>query len=124
MNSKQILVLHTAIFVAFILGSLSSPLWAAYYPNFFESIFYLPSVVLLMMLTMASWRIFGGCPFTIWENNQRVKEGKLAYVGSCLPRYAQDWFGLSVSSKFATYFLVLCLLVPIGVGVVVRFTHL
>ncbi len=41
-------------------------------------------------------RYKGDCPFTIWENSHRIREGKKPYKGSCIIRYAALWFGLEL----------------------------
>ncbi len=121
MKARHVLIIHTSIFILFVLGSLSSPILAAYFPNFFSSIFYLISIVLLMVGVILSWKKFGGCPFTVWENRLRIKESAETYLGSCLPYYTQKWFGLKVPNRVFTGILVALLILPILVGINVRY---
>ncbi|MBX4205081.1 MAG: DUF2784 domain-containing protein [Candidatus Doudnabacteria bacterium] len=117
MTSRQVLALHTTLFIVFMITMGSTPFLAMIYPQFFSSAFFLPTVVLGMALTLASWKLYGGCPFTVWENQARTKEGKEIYLGSCLPHYARLWFGLEIPTAIFNAILVAFLLLPIGVGI-------
>jgi hypothetical protein len=121
MKSKHVLSIHTAIFVLFVLGSISSPILAIYFSSFFSSIFYLLAAVLIMAGVILSWRAFGGCPFTVWENRLRERESLETYLGSCLPHYSRKWFDLKLPGKFFTVILISLLLLPICTGIFVRF---
>jgi hypothetical protein len=68
---------------------------------------------------MLSWKIYGGCPFTVWENRYReIEEKGSAYLGSCLPHYAMRWFGWKIPGKYFTLVLVTLLILPIVVGII------
>lgn len=121
MKSKHVLIFHTSLFILFALASLSSPILAIYYPSFFSSIFFLLGIVLFMIAVIASWPLFGGCPFTVWENRLRKNELRETYLGACIDHYTEKWLGLKLPHKFFTGMLVVLLLVPIFVSLFVRY---
>jgi hypothetical protein len=66
-----------------------------------------------MIAVLVSWKVFGGCPFTVWENRIReLERSGSAYLGSCLTHYSTKWFGLNI-----TGILVSLLILPIIVGI-------
>lgn len=121
MTSKHVLAIHIFIFTFFALASLSTPILVVFFPGFFSSFFYLLGAVLLVALVFSSWKSYGGCPFTVWENNFRKTESKETYSGSCLPHYAAKWLGLKLPTRFFTAVLFTLLFLPILVGVVGRY---
>ena len=111
--------MHTTTFAVFAAASLSSPFLARKYDNFFSSPLYLISVAIVFVMTMVSWKVFGGCPFTVWENRlHEKKQTGNSYVGSCLPYYVERWFGLKISNKVFTGLLVALLILPIIAGII------
>ncbi|MBX4186702.1 MAG: DUF2784 domain-containing protein [Candidatus Doudnabacteria bacterium] len=117
MNSKRVLTIHTMIFAMFAIGSLSSPFLSRRFHGFFSSPYYLVGAGIIMVATLASWKLFGGCPFTVWENRLREKEGLPKYTGSCLPQYTSKWFGLNVPNKYFNSVIIILLIIPILAGI-------
>lgn len=117
MTSNHVLILHTTIFSLFALGSLSSPVLVQFFPRFFGSMYFLVGAALLLVIVKSSWKKFGGCPFTVWENKLRNLEQKQTYSESCLPHYSAEWFGLNLTDKFFTPVLIILFLIPIFVGI-------
>lgn len=51
----------------------------------------------VMCLTLVSWRIFGGCPLTRWENRLRQTcDPTGCYSGPCVNHYAKRLFRLNL----------------------------
>jgi hypothetical protein len=113
MASTLVLAVHTLIFAAFIIGSASFPFFAAAHPEYMTWKLLLLFVA-LGVLVPYSWRLSGGCPFTVWENNLREKEKPgSGYKESCLERYARLWFGVRISRRAGTVFILAMLAVPL-----------
>lgn len=116
MKSKAMLAFHTLMFSAFSAGALSSPFIAFSYPTI-PGWYFLSATVVLFVFVVGSWTVFGGCPFTVWENNFREQERRgSAYEGPCIDHYAYEWFGLQVQGQRSTIVLVALLLLPGAVG--------
>lgn len=89
----------------------------AYYPQVFTGKAVVIGFTILALLVLGSWPLYGGeCPFTVWENNFRKREGKKAYREACIDRYAARGFGIKLPKYFSTYLSVALLILPIAVG--------
>jgi|GEM_PF-2026878 hypothetical protein len=116
MRSRAILALHTTMFFAFVIGSLSSPFIALSYPTISPWPFIL-ATLFLATFVVGSWGAYGGCPFTIWENKFREQEQRgSSYPGPCIDHYAYVWFGLKIPGRTSTMILLVLLLLPGAVG--------
>lgn len=116
MTSKNILFIHTAIFTLFVLASLGSPIIATRYPEFFSPKNTL-ILAILAVLILTTWSIFGGCPFTVWENRFREKESAgSAYKDPCLKHYAKKWFDITLHGRLSDSIIIFLLLLPILSG--------
>lgn len=111
--SRLVLFLHTFVFSALVTGCLASPFVAANYPDFFRA-YSLWVFGAIGVLILASWHFYkGACPFTVWENSFRKTEGKQIYTGPCMDRYAKEWFGLKLPSRFSDIFPIAILFIPL-----------
>ncbi|MFA7309462.1 MAG: DUF2784 family protein [Candidatus Paceibacterota bacterium] len=114
--SRLMLAFHTLFFAGLVIGSFMSPFIAAFDPGAFK--LYGPSIaVTIGVLILGSWYFYrGDCPFTVWENALRRREGRQTYSGSCIDRYAKKWFGLVLPRRFNTIFPVAILAIPLIAG--------
>ncbi len=122
MKARTILLIHTIFFFSFTTLSLASPFLMAYHPDVFSGKVFVFAFGLLALLTIGSWPLYrgdfpGACPFTVWENNARKREGKKPYRGACIDRYARKWFGIHLPKHFTTWFPVGVLILPIVLGI-------
>jgi hypothetical protein len=116
MTSKIILAIHTALFTAFAGASLGSPFVRIVYPGIFSGPYVSASIIAISIAVAGFWKIYGECPLTVLENNLRRREGRESYSGPCVDRYAREWFGLTLPSKFSTnalYILLALLIVTV-----------
>lgn len=119
MKAQHVLYLHTMIFAVFAVSAISSPVLAIFYPSIFASYLYAIIAGVLLGATMFSWKLFKGCPFTVWENRLRAIEQKeLAYLGSCLSHYGNQWLGLKLPAKVYSLMLYTMLVMPVSAGVI------
>ncbi|PIR69358.1 MAG: hypothetical protein COU47_03240 [Candidatus Niyogibacteria bacterium CG10_big_fil_rev_8_21_14_0_10_46_36] len=119
MTSKTVLILHSIVFGSFVLFSLSSPIFAVWYSEFFSSYFF-PAAIVLTPVVFGLWYMFRGCPFTVWENYFRKRERKLLIAkNSCIYHYALEWFNVRIPLRLIQPVLVLLFIIPIFVGLVV-----
>jgi hypothetical protein len=116
MKSKTILTIHTLLFFSFVAVSLSLSMILFWYPGAVPGKIVVIGYSILAILVIGSWPTFGGCPFTVWENNFRKREGRKVYSGACINHYAKEWFGIILPSKFGTYLLIALLVLPIIFG--------
>ena len=111
--SRFILTLHTLVLSALVIGCLASPFIALSYRDFFNT-YSLWIFCGIGVLTLATWYFYSGeCPFTVWENNFRKREGKRTYTEPCMDRYAHEWFGLTLPRRFSDIFPIAILLIPL-----------
>lgn len=116
MTSKTVLIIHTIVFAGFLVFSLSSPFIALRYAAFFSGYFF-PFALVVMPIILIAWRMFGGCPFTVWENRLREQEhAGSAYKDSCIQYYGFRWFGVRTPLWVIQPVLVGLLSLPIAVG--------
>ncbi len=121
MSSKQVLILHTSLFILFLISSITVSIFLAYNPNLYLSPFYLVILFLFITLTLYSWKKFKGCPLTVWENHLRKAESQDIYKGSCLRHYSIKWFGVDVPGKVFDKIIILLFILPILVRVYTYF---
>lgn len=113
MKARGILVLHSVFFFGLVAGCLASPFFALAYPQAFDT-YSLWVFVGLGIAILGSWYVYAGeCPFTVWENNFRKKEGLQPYSEPCMNRYSKRWFGITTSRRFSDIFPIAILLIPI-----------
>lgn len=116
MTSKKVLIIHIVVFAGFLVFSLSSPFIAMRYAAFFSGYFF-PFALVVMPVIVIAWRIFRGCPFTVWENRLREQEQEgSTYKDSCIQYYAFQWFGLRIPLWIIQPALLVLLALPIGIG--------
>ena len=120
MTSRRILAIHTGLLVFFVIGSLTSTVLAVLDLNFFVSTPFFLIVIFVMLMFFYSWKIFGDCPFTVWENQLRAKESLQPYQSSCIPQYSKEWFGLDIGDKMVNITLIFLFLLPVVAGLLVR----
>jgi hypothetical protein len=114
MSARAILVIHTAVFFLFIIGSATFPSWAAEHPEFVTWKL-LAVFAAFGALVPFSWYLAGACPLTVWERRAREREAPgSAYSASCLEYYAERWVGLRVSNAFWTTVVLIFLTVPLA----------
>ncbi len=119
MLSRAILFVHVIIFCSFVGLSLASPLfvwllpWQSAWP-------WLLGTIVFGVAVVGSWRVWGECPFTIWENAWRKREGRPAYRGACTEHYG-PLFGIRLRPGQSTTLLELVATVPVVVLVVTFF---
>ncbi|MDB5238354.1 MAG: hypothetical protein JWM46_624 [Candidatus Kaiserbacteria bacterium] len=107
------LILHTLVFAALVVGCFTSPLFAYYYPELFK-IYVLWVFGGIGILILGSWYFYSGaCPLTVWENDFRKKEGKEPYSEGCMDRYAMRWFGLKLPPHFSDIVPIAILFIPL-----------
>ncbi len=117
MKARTILFIHTVLFTLFCASSVTISFLLLAHPGFIGGKIVVFSYSILAVLVVGSWPIFGGCPFTAWENDFRKREGKSPYTGPCIDHYANEWFHISLPAKLSTYLLVLILVLPIVLGI-------
>ncbi len=113
MNSRSVLMLHTIMFLSFVIGSLSSIFLSFYFKEFFTSRFYLLCVVIIPIITIYSWKRMNGCPLTVWENSLRAKEKIGIYNEGCLSHYSRKWFGINLSGNIFEKIIMVIFTFPI-----------
>lgn len=113
MKSKHILIFHTILFFSFVIGSTTSSVIMILYPALLPGRYVFATLVILAVLIVGSWSLFGGCPLTVWENNgyEREKPGS-SYRGSCFVRYAKKWLNINFPEKFNGYVPIAFLVLP------------
>jgi hypothetical protein len=116
-NAKAVLCLHVIGFFTLVSVSATSPLLRIWHQQFYFDTF-VPCLICFAIIVMGSWRVFKGCPLTVWENNLRQREGKPVYHGSCIVHYLAAWTGISLKRSISTGILVLIMLFPVAVGLV------
>lgn len=110
-TSFRVLSLHALLFFSFLLFSLSSVPVILLFP--LTAPYYLWGFVLLALVVPLSWRMYGGCPFTIWEKKLRAHESKPIYTKPCIDHYTEEWTGIRLRPKLSTYLLLGLLVLPI-----------
>ncbi len=113
-KSQWIFALHVFSFSMTVLVSLSSVVLSELDWDFFTQV-YLPWFRGLAVGIPATWlrvsfrplKVWSaGCPLTVWENKERVKEGLEPYHGSCIAHYASEWTGWNITSLKANLLLL------------------
>lgn len=116
MSSRFYLILHTLLIVLFDVGSVGTAYILIQYPEVVSGKMVVMAFVTIGILFIGSWPLFGGCPFTVWENGARKREGKKPYSDACMMRYARRWFGWKMTRNEDTWIPVGFLLLPIIAG--------
>lgn len=117
--SRLVLAFHTLLFLSFAAVAIASPIVGYLHPEIFSNPRILIGTIIVMIIVVGSWPLAGGCPFTIWENKLRKKEGELAYEGGCIDHYVKVWFGISLPEKLSTRVLVVLLALPVITSLVI-----
>jgi hypothetical protein len=118
MISKRILIFHTILFTTFVIGSILSSIVVVFFPELLSGRHLFYFLIVLAVLIVGSWPLFGGCPFTKWENYHREREKPGSrYHGECIVMYAEKWFGVSLPQKFGVYISVFFLILPTVVSI-------
>jgi hypothetical protein len=118
MKSKHILILHTILFTTFVIGSILSSIVVIFFPELLSGRHLFYFLIVLAVLIIGSWPLFGGCPFTKWENYHRERENPgSAYSGSCIVRYLKKWFNVNFPEKFHVLIPITFLILPAVVSV-------
>jgi hypothetical protein len=112
MMSRLIFSIHTVIFLAFVGLSLASPFFVFLLP-WSMVWWWVGGTILFGIAVISSWRIWGECPFTVWENIWRKHEGRPVYRGACTEHYARV-FGLHMRPGISTPLLEVLPLFPIA----------
>jgi hypothetical protein len=117
MRAKHILILHTTLLAIFIIGSTALSLFVMFYSEVMSGKYLFFTFLALLVFIVGSWPLFGGCPFTIWENHYRELENPgSGYRGSCMIKYMKEWFGFRLPGRFDIYIPVAFVVLPIIVG--------
>jgi len=118
MKARTILIIHTTIFLCFAFAAISSPYFALHYPEYFSALNLIVFGVIAVAV-VGTWPLFGGCPFTIWENTAWKRENpSRAYRGACIDHYIERWFGIRLPDHLSTIALIVLFLIPIVSGLV------
>ena len=113
MKSKYILILHTTLFTTFVIGSIMASIAMVFFPEFLSGRYLFYFLMVLAVLIIGSWPLFGGCLFTKWENHYRELESLgLTYRGSCVIRYAKKWFNINLPGRLDVYILIILFILP------------
>ena len=113
MKAWIVLVIHTVIFVLFVSITLIFTYIGIQHPAVFSGYGLLIPACFALAVT-SSWKIFGGCPITVWENELREREKRgSGYAGPCIDHYARAWFGLRLPSGLSGGVLVILLILPL-----------
>lgn len=118
MSARVVLAIHASVFFSFAAASLASPLLIYSYPDVFAGRYVVAGAGILMLLVIGSWPLFGGCPFTMWENKLRMEESGTPYSGPCIDHYAIRWFSIRLPAQLSTAGLIVLLALPMIAGVV------
>jgi hypothetical protein len=116
MVSRGILFIHLLIFLMFVGLSLASPFfvwllpWALVWP-------WLLGTIAFGVVVVGSWRVWGECPFTLWENAWRKREGRRTYRGACTEHYG-PMLGIRLPRGASTPLLECIACIPVIVAVV------
>ncbi|MBI1974653.1 MAG: DUF2784 family protein [Candidatus Zambryskibacteria bacterium] len=122
MSSRFYFRLHLTSFVILMLFSLTSPLLAVKYVNFFSSDLYLFITAGLVGCIVLSWRIFPGCPLTVWEKSALKKEGKKVYAEqSFLGYFSRSVFKLEIKDYLINIILFILYIIPILAGIYAKY---
>jgi hypothetical protein len=114
MLSRSILFVHLLIFLSYVGLSLASPLFVWLLP--WEMGWrWLAGTIIFGLVVVGSWRVWGECPFTIWENTWRKREGRRVYRVACSEYYARQ-LGLNVRPGVTTKILEALPFIPIAVA--------
>lgn len=108
----MVLAFHTLLFLSFAAAMLYSPFFAMNHPEAF-SLRNLGLFFIIAVGTVGSWPLFGGCPFTIWENRAWHKENRnRLYKGACIDHYVKRWLGVNLPDGLSTKMLFGLFLIP------------
>lgn len=108
------LTLHTALFLSFALLSLTSVPVMLSYPS--SAPYYFWGFLMLAVAVPLSWKLYGGCPCTVWEKRLLKQESRPLYEKPCIDHYSHMWLGLRLRPKMSTYALLFLLLLPLAVS--------
>lgn len=119
-RSQKVRIFHTGVLTLFIITSLSSPFVALKYSRVFSWYFFAGALI-LMVSVILSWEVYGGCPFTVWENDLKEREQPgSSYAGSCIKHYLLEWFGINIPHNLVTTILVLLFVLPLVVTLILK----
>jgi|SRR3989344_8596643 len=116
LKARFILAIHTMIFISLVCGSFALPFLIYQYPDIFVGKYVVITMGVLALLVVSSWPLYGGCPFTIWENTFKKEAGQPSYSGPCIDHYAALWFGIHLPPRVSTGMLIVLLALPIIAG--------
>lgn len=86
--AHTIALLHIPVIVAALAGTV----FVSFYPA------YAGYQMALATAIVAVWSLYGGCPFTNWENQLRAKYDPAGvYSGPCIAHYAHKHLGIKIS---------------------------
>lgn len=116
MRSRIILFIHILIFLSYVGLSLASPLFVWLLP-WDIGWRWLLGIIVFGLVVIGSWCMWGECPFTIWENRWRKREGRSTYRVACSEYYART-LGLNFPHGLTTKLLEVLPFIPIGVALI------
>ncbi|MFA5990874.1 MAG: DUF2784 family protein [Candidatus Doudnabacteria bacterium] len=114
MLSRLIFAIHCGCLLSLVASSLASVLIKKTNPTFFNDVFF-PGFVMVSILTLVSWPLFGGCPLTKWENRFRKAENKAPYEGSCMVHTLSQLTGRRPNKTLIHVILIGIMAVPVAV---------
>ncbi|HEY4526314.1 MAG TPA: DUF2784 family protein [Candidatus Paceibacterota bacterium] len=118
MRSFLTLAIHTVLFFSFSIGSIVCTYLLLAHPEILAGKTVVIAFTVIAFLVLGAWFVDGGpCPFTVWENNFRKKEGKRPYKDACINHYARGWFGMKLPERAHTWLPLGFLILPIVVGI-------
>ena len=114
MKSRLIFLIHCGCLLSLVASSLASGLIKKASSAFFNDVFF-PGFVVASILTLVSWKVFGGCPLTKWENHFRKAENKAPYEGSCMVHCLHQLTGRRPNKTLIHVILIGIMAVPVAV---------
>lgn len=115
MKSWQILAIHSSLYVVLAVFSFGSSAYIFAHPSAFSPKTVTLATIALAVCAVGTWPLFGGCPFTVWENRARTREGLQPYTSSCFNNYASKWFRYALPTHISGYVLTALVLLPLCV---------
>ena len=99
--STLILAIHTLMYACVALVTFFAPFVFLLVPTL-PGQYLVAEAVVLTVVVPISWRLWGACPFTLWENQLRIKEKKIPYEGPCFTHYIHRWLGVRLPRVYGT----------------------
>ena len=110
-RSRWCLIAHTTTFLLFVFTSFVSSYLILTHKLTGQAV--LIAIGAVALVASVFWiRYKGDCPFTVWENSHRIREGKKAYEGSCIIEYARTWFGIELPRNADNYIIGVVFALP------------